>query len=140
MAGQRKLARFSGEAIMECEVGVRNRLQLFFTAGMLVILFAIPILAQLPTGTILGVVKDSSGAVVPNATVTIRGVETGQTRTAVTSNDGQYRAPALSVGHYDIKVEQAGFSTQTQTGLNLEVAQEAVVNFTLQVGTAQQQI
>src|SRR5580704_19239912 len=96
--------------------------------------------AQLPTGTILGVVKDSSGAVVPDSTVTIHSTETDLTRRAVTDSSGSYRVPALPVGHYDIKIEHAGFKTTTQTGLNLEVGQEAVLDFALQVGTAEQTV
>ena len=76
----------------------------------------------------------------PGATVTIHSVETNQTRTVVTDSSGAYRVPALPVGHYDIKVEHGGFKTETQTGLNLEVGQEAVVDFTLQVGTTEQTV
>src|ERR1700733_4159063 len=59
--------------------------------------------AQLPTGTILGVIKDSSGAIVPGATVTVQSTETDLTRKAVTDAGGGYRIPALPVGHYDVK-------------------------------------
>ena len=62
-------------------------------------LFVATLYAQLPTGTFLGVVKDSSGAVVPAATVTIQSVETNQARKAVTDSSGAYRVPALPVGH-----------------------------------------
>ena len=57
-------------------------------------------LAQLPTGTILGVVKDSTGAVVPGAKITARDTDTGQTRTVMTGTDGAYRFDALPVGNY----------------------------------------
>ena len=66
-------------------------------------------IAQLPTATVLGSVKDSSGAVVPGVTLTGRNAETGQTRTAVTAGDGSYRFAALPVGTYEIRVEHAGF-------------------------------
>src|ERR1700722_11028166 len=101
---------------------------------------AMPASAQLPTGTILGVVKDSSGAVVPGAAVTIQSSETNQTRNVVTDSSGAYRVNALPVGHYDIKIEHAGFKTETQTGLNLEVGQEAVIDISLQVGSAAQTV
>ena len=109
-------------------------------AGSLLLFLAISASAQLPTGTFLGVVKDSSGAVVPGGTVTIQSTETNETRTAVTDSSGAYRVPALPVGHYTIKVEHDGFKTETQVGLNLEVGQEAVVDFTLQVGTSAQTV
>src|ERR1700723_2016293 len=85
-----------------------------YTLFVLAFLFfiAMPVLAQLPTGTILGVVKDSSGAVVPGAAVTVQSSETNQTRTVTTDSSGAYRVNALPVGHYDIKVEHTGFKTE----------------------------
>jgi hypothetical protein len=96
--------------------------------------------AQLPTGTILGVVKDSSGGVVPDASVTIRNMDTGVLRTVTTSADGAFLAPALPAGPYTVKVEKSGFQVVTQTGLTLEVGQELVSNVTLQVGTSAQEV
>src|SRR3990167_3865834 len=97
-------------------------------------------LAQLPTATILGVVKDSSGAVVPGSTLTARNVETGQTRTGVSAWDGSYRFSALPVGSYEVRVEQSGFQAAVRSGLTLTVGQEAVVNFTLEVGAVTQTV
>ena len=81
--------------------------------------------AQLPTATVLGVVKDSSGAVVPGVALTARNVDTGQTRTAVSAGDGSYRFAALAVGSYEIRAEHSGFQTSVRTGLTLAVGQEA---------------
>jgi len=86
-------------------------------AIFVVLLSASPAVAQLPTATILGVVKDSSGAVVPNAKLTARNVETGQTRTTTAAADGSYRFPALPVGAYEVRAENAGFETEVCTGL-----------------------
>ena len=97
-------------------------------------------LAQLPTATILGVVKDATGAVMPDATLTARNVETGQSRSAVSGGDGSYRFSALPVGSYEIRVGQAGFQTAVRSGLTLTVGQEAVVNFTLEVGAVTQTV
>jgi hypothetical protein len=104
------------------------------------ILVAIPVVAQLPTGTILGVAKDSSGASVPNTTVTITSVDTGSTRVVMTGEDGAYRAPELAVGRYEVKAERTGFKTETRKGITLEVTQQAVINFTLEVGSTSQQV
>ena len=97
-------------------------------------------MAQLPTATLLGVVRDTSGAIVPEATLTAHNVATGQTRTAGTAGDGSYRFTALPVGNYEIRVEHPGFQTQVRSGLTLTVAQEAVVNFTLEVGAIEQTV
>src|SRR3989449_5328993 len=95
-------------------------------------------MSQLPTGTILGGVKDSSGAVIPGASITAKNTETGFTRTGVSAEDGSYRLSALPVGGYEVRVELPGFRTEVRSGLTLTVAQEAVVNFTLQAGAVDQ--
>jgi hypothetical protein len=106
----------------------------------LVLGLAVPCFAQLPTGTILGNVKDPSGAVVARATVTAQNVETGTTRSIMTDETGTYRLAALPVGHYNLKVEAPGFKPTTQRGLVLDVSQEAVMNFSLEVGSTSDQI
>jgi hypothetical protein len=106
----------------------------------ILILAAIPVAAQLPTGAILGTVRDSSGASIPNATVTVRNTDTNLTRPAKTEKDGSYRFPELPVGHYELKAEAAGFKTETRTALTLEVTQQGVINFDLQVGAATEQV
>src|SRR5260370_15061831 len=109
-----------------------------WVAGL--VLAAIPVAAQLPTGTILGTVRDSAGASIPGAMVTLRNADTNLTKTATTEQDGSYRFPELPVGRYEIKAEAAGFRTETHTGLNLEVTQQGVINFSLQVGATTQQV
>src|SRR5690348_10102556 len=108
--------------------------------AVILVLACLQVVAQTSVGTILGVVKDSSGAVVPGATVTIQNVETSETRTATTGDDGSYRVPALAVGHYSVKIEKSGFQTQTQQNLVLNVTQELVANATLQVGSSAQEV
>src|SRR5262245_49257946 len=97
-------------------------------------------MSQLPTGTILGAVKDSSGAVIPGASITAKSVETGLTRTGVSGEDGSYRLSALPVGGYEVRVELSGVRTEVRSGLTLTVAQEAVENFTLQAGAVEQTV
>src|SRR6202521_1686591 len=104
------------------------------------ILLAIPVVAQLPTATILGVAKDSSGGVLPNVTVTIKNVDTGLTRTVKTSDDGEFRVPELRVGRYEVKGEHAGFKIVSRTGITLEVTQQAVINLDFEVGSTDQQV
>ena len=109
--------------------------------GVAALLLSGPImLAQLSAGTILGVVKDSSGAVVAGASVTALETDTGQSRTSVTERDGSYRFDSLSVGTYSVTVAASGFQTSVQSGLTLAVAQSLSTNFTLQVGQATQTV
>ena len=109
-------------------------------AGLVFLTFATFAFAQLPTATILGTVRDSTGAVVPDATVTGRNTETGLTRTGQSGADGSYRFAALPVGTYEIRVEQAGFRAEVRSGVTLTVGQEAVLNFALQVGAIEQTV
>ena len=93
-----------------------------------------------PTGTVSGVVKDAAGLAVPNAAVTLVNADSNYTRKAITRDDGAYSFVALPIGRYDVKVESTGFKTETQTGLTLDVFQEAKVNFSLKVGAVDQQV
>src|SRR5580704_10633952 len=63
------------------------------------------------TGVITGTVADESGAVIPNATVTITNKATGVARTATTNAEGLYSAPSMEAGEYEIRVEVQGFKT-----------------------------
>ena len=99
-----------------------------------------PLFAQLPTATILGVVRDSERAVLPGATVTIRNVDTGLTRNVPTNSDGSYRFAALPVGPYEIRVELQGFRTAVRSGVRLVVGQEAVVDVALELGAIEETI
>jgi hypothetical protein len=113
-------------------------------AGVLVFMLilgwmAVPASAQ-TSGVILGTVKDASGATVPAANITITNTDTIEARTVTTGEDGAFRAPGLPPGHYSVKVEKGGFKTVTETGLSLDVAGELVVNPTLEVGSASQEV
>ena len=111
-----------------------------FSALLALILTATPIFAQLPSGTILGEVKDPAERSVPNAKITVTNTETGATRTLATGSDGSYRFPALPVGSYEIQIAAQGFPTEVQKGVRLAVGQEEVLNFTLKVGALTQSV
>jgi hypothetical protein len=106
----------------------------------LILVAAISLSAQLPTGTILGTVRDQSGGVVPGASVTITNTDTSLTRTGTTGADGSYRFPALPVGHYQVQVAKEGFGALNRTGITLEVGQEAAIDITLEVGSTGQSV
>src|SRR3989454_2091809 len=115
-------------------------LRVIVLSSSLLLIMGKQAMSQLPTGTILGGVKDSSGAVIPGASITAKNVETGLTRAGVSAEDGSYRLSALPVGGYEVRVELPGFRTEVRSGLTLTVAQEAVINFTLQAGAVDQTI
>src|ERR1051326_6273214 len=84
---------------------------------------------------ITGVVKDSSGAVIPGATVTVRNVETGFSRTAVTDDSGDYRLPSLPPGRYAMTTELSGVTTETRPDITLVIDQTATIHFVLKPAT-----
>ena len=94
-----------------------------------------PVHAQGFSAAITGTVKDTSGAAVPGATVTVRHLETGLTRLVEVDASGNYSIASLPVGEYELTAEKMGFQREVRRGINLVVAQEAVVNLTLQVGS-----
>ena len=117
---------------MHLAASSRNHIKIRLCLIALVLLLIGPKAYSQATSTILGVVRDPSGALVPGATVTIENVDTAQTRTTTTGNDGAYRVPALQAGHYSVKVDKPGFTTHVDQGLILDVAQELSVNPVLQ--------
>src|SRR5947208_37675 len=96
--------------------------------------------AQTTTGSIAGTVKDSSGAVVPNAAITLKNLDTGDTRRAVTDASGRYTAPQLRLGRYEVSAEAAGFQSAIRTGIEMTVGRDATLDFTLQVGAVSEKV
>lgn len=97
-------------------------------------------LAQTTSATILGTVKDDTGAVLPGVSVGVQHVDTGTTRTIVTDDQGRYRVSNLALGNYEAQAELAGFQTAVRSGIKLSVGQEAVVDFTMQVGQISEKV
>jgi Carboxypeptidase regulatory-like domain/TonB-dependent Receptor Plug Domain len=90
--------------------------------------------SQATTGVIEGTVSDSSGAVLPGATVTLTNTGTNFTRALVTDADGRYRGLLLPLGTYRLTVSLTGFSNYEQEGIELVVGQTANIPVVLQVG------
>jgi hypothetical protein len=90
--------------------------------------------AQVATGTILGNVKDSSGAAVPGATVTATNVDTQFARSTTTDPTGQYSLLLLPVGNYKVDIALDGFKSFTQSGITLEVGRNARVDASIEPG------
>src|SRR6516164_6478576 len=86
---------------------------------------AVPGFAQVGQAELRGAVIDASGAAVPGATITATHVETGTSRTTVTTETGAYVMPALPVGTYTVKAELVGFSTVIKEQIRLAVGDSA---------------
>jgi hypothetical protein len=96
--------------------------------------------AQSFKATITGQVTDSTGAVVPNATVTISETATNQSQTVTTGEDGNYNFTQLTPGVYTLKVEAANFKILNQTGIVLETSQTLRLNLPLEAGNISEQV
>src|SRR5260370_31593328 len=92
-----------------------------------------PVHAQGFSAAITGTVKDTSGAAVPGAMVTVRHLETGLTRVVEVDASGDYSVPSLPVGEYGLTAENIGFQREVRRGITLVVAQERGLTLTLQV-------
>jgi hypothetical protein len=96
--------------------------------------------AQVTTATLLGAVRDSSGAVVPGATVVATNRGTGVPRETITDERGEFVLTALSTGSYSVTIALAGFKTYTNEGMTLGAGQSVRQTFTLEVGTVEETV
>jgi Carboxypeptidase regulatory-like domain len=106
---------------------------LFFTIFSFAVLQAI---AQEPFGSVEGTVNDQQGAVVQNATVTVKNIATNATRTANTNENGQYRILQLQPGFYEVRVTAANFKQSVVESVQVQVGQTAAADVALEVGGA----
>ncbi len=107
---------------------------------LLLSFFVLPVHGQQIGATVSGHIYDPSGAPVPGATVRAKQTDTGAVYTAASDATGLYQIPFMNVGTYTISVEKTTFKTLVQGGVTLEVAQKAVIDFTLQLGTVTQTV
>ncbi|HKV38970.1 MAG TPA: TonB-dependent receptor [Blastocatellia bacterium] len=96
--------------------------------------------AQVQTATISGTVTDSSGAVIPGATIQVKNAATGIIQTATADDQGRYRMADLPVGNYEVQASLAGFQTVLRQGIILTVGSQPVVDFSLPVGNTTESV
>lgn len=123
-------------------MSMRSTKSLFLVIGMMLLVAgAAPLWGQAgASAQISGLVSDPTGAIVPGARITAVHVNTGTVRTTVSGPDGLYSLPNLPVGSYRLQVEAAGFETYIQTGIILQVSNNATIDVKLSVGTTRQQV
>jgi hypothetical protein len=110
-------------------------------ACLISVLAAGVVWAQAVAGSqVSGIVKDSSGGVLPGVEVTIIKTDTGVSRTVITGPDGGYVFPNLPVGPYQLKVVLQGFNTYVQEGITLQVNTNPTIDVSLSVGNVGEQI
>src|SRR5689334_2115392 len=109
-------------------------------AFMLLILTTSVVTAQTITGSVRGTVTDSSGAVVPKATLTAANQATGVRTTTSSHEDGSYNFQFLPIGSYTVSASAPGFQTSQMGPMNLEIDQIAKVDFKLKVGATSETV
>ena len=92
--------------------------------------------AQVSTGTIVGTVEDTSGAVIPNAGISIRQIATGEVRASRTNATGEFNVPYLQPGTYSVTAAAGGFKSKALSGIILRVDQTANLRITLEIGAS----
>jgi hypothetical protein len=95
---------------------------------------------QAATAGIFGAVRDTQGAVIPAAHVTLIDVARNQERMALTNGEGLFSFPTLPVGDYRVRVSHPGFHTFDETGIHLEVNDNRKIDATLEVGEVSTQV
>jgi Carboxypeptidase regulatory-like domain len=101
---------------------------------MLLLAVSLPALGQLTTADILGTVTDASGAVIPNAQVTLTDLGTQEKRTVTSNSSGDYTFTLLPVGHYSIAVKAKGFKSFSTTDLAVEAGDRARADAHMDLG------
>ena len=119
---------------------MRVRVCVASAALLLTVASAAALRAQTASGTISGVVKDETGAVLPGASIVITNTDTSQGRTLVADPSGRYAAPDLPPGPYEVKASLQGFTTVVRSGIRLTVGRDAVVDFLLKLGEIADQV
>jgi hypothetical protein len=98
------------------------------------------VFGQVDEGSITGVVQDATGAVVPNAKVTLLNTDQGLTETTTTDSSGVYTFSPVRIGNYSISATAPGFSVTTQEHINVAVSQNLRVNVQLKPGAETQTV
>src|SRR5216683_3178103 len=118
-------------------IKVPNSLRrIFMLLAVISAIFSVGAQAQLTTATIVGTITDSSGAVIPGASVTATNVDTHFTRTVPSGPDGTYRLEFLPIGRYELKIDSSGFKAYSQTNITLNLNDQLHNDVTLSLGNA----
>ncbi len=119
----------------------RRKLVYIFSLGLcLLVLSTQQLFGQVDEGAITGIIQDSSGAVIPNAVVTLVNTDQGLSLQAHSSDNGSFTFSPVRIGHYTLAATAAGFSTTTQENITVTVGANVQVNIALQTGQSSESI
>ena len=121
------------------KVHVRRSLQRLLACAVL-LLASTPAFAQFERTAVAGTIRDQQGGVMPGVTVTATNQATGTADTAVTDASGFYSFSTLLPGQYTISAELQGFKKSSKTGVQLDAAGAATLDFTLETGALSEEV
>jgi Carboxypeptidase regulatory-like domain len=131
----------SGSMPMRHGARLIPRLQWYLAALLLLLPMMQPSArAQVDTGSIVGTVTDTTGAIIPQAKITIKDESTGRTQILQSGQDGSYSISPLKIGEYTMTVEKAGFQTLVQQHIEVTVQGHLEIDPKLQVGQVTQEV
>ncbi|GAC1415593.1 MAG: hypothetical protein NVSMB62_03630 [Acidobacteriaceae bacterium] len=128
-------------------ITTRNEVSKLWSAALCLVLVMMAAFGGTPSlqgqvsgATLSGVVTDSSGALITNASVIIQNADTGTTRSLISNGEGFYSAPNLLPGNYEVKTSAKGFSTMVQKGIVLAVSGQQTFSPVLAIGRVDQTV
>ena len=130
VVSQRYTRREPPVALFVCEI-----LAAFLAVVLLCLGLVVPANAQLYAGSVTGTVKDSSGAFIPSASVTLADEERGFSFTGTTDSAGRYLFRSVPPATYRLLVKAAGFKNETRSGIRVDVNQNVAADFEMRVGS-----
>jgi len=110
------------------------------TSFILLCMFTVGAYAQVDAGSVQGQVVDTTGAIIPQAIVTLRNEDTGVTQSRPTDARGNYSFSPVRIGVYTVSAQMTGFNRQERQHLRVDIQQQLSVSFNLSVGSSQQSI
>ncbi|HTF70754.1 MAG TPA: carboxypeptidase-like regulatory domain-containing protein, partial [Edaphobacter sp.] len=117
---------------------MKNAVRFFY--AVLFLFIPAGLIAQVTTTSIVGVVTDPTGAVIPGITVTATDVDRNQSKSAITGNSGEYRIDFLLTGNYTVTAKASGFKTYTQTGIQLNAGAPAAIDVQMSAGDVTEKV
>lgn len=120
---------------MKAQTSSKNSIFLnFFAVVMVIATFSVTAFSQFDSGSLLGSVRDSASASLPNATVRLQNIDTGTTTTSTTDSSGNFQFSNVRIGRYKITAEAAGFSSAVAENIQVTVNSRQSLNLTLTAG------
>ena len=105
-----------------------------------ILMLALPLHAQNSTGSIVGSVTDSKGALLAGATVTVTNNATGEKRATTTSESGEYQVLTLQPGEYTVEIERSGFKRYVRNPVEVQVEQATRINAEMAIGAVTEEV